>query len=147
MGNAIKAVKSALEKMKLQPPASEQAVRAASGCGGRAAPGADVPRPPPACVCNPQPAAPLSSPRLGMGCVQAKDELIEKVNEYLEQKIAFADRMLVRHACDKIQVRPGVACRAGPARCVRRRTTQRASARHRPPTAATAVPTRTATPS
>lgn len=58
MGNAIKSIKSCLEKMKLQPPQSEQA---------------------------------------------AKDMLIEKVQDYLEQKIRFADRMLVKYAIEKIQ--------------------------------------------
>ncbi|KAL4421078.1 hypothetical protein ABPG77_001373 [Micractinium sp. CCAP 211/92] len=58
MGNAIKSIKSCLEKMKLQPPPSEQ---------------------------------------------QAKDMLIEKIQDYLEQKIRFADRMLVKHAIEKIQ--------------------------------------------
>ncbi|PRW20512.1 translation initiation factor eIF-2B subunit delta isoform A [Chlorella sorokiniana] len=58
MGNAIKSIKSCLEKMKLQPPPSEQA---------------------------------------------AKDLLIEKVQDYLEQKIRFADRMLVKYAIEKIQ--------------------------------------------
>lgn len=58
MGNAIKSIKSCLEKMKLQPPPSEQ---------------------------------------------QAKDQLVEKIQDYLEQKIRFADRMLVKHAIEKIQ--------------------------------------------
>ena len=30
---------------------------------------------------------------------------MEKVGDYLEQKIGFADRMLVKHAIQKIQVR------------------------------------------
>ena len=37
-------------------------------------------------------------------CRQAKDVLIEKVQDYLEQKIRFADRMLVKYAIEKIQV-------------------------------------------
>lgn len=36
---------------------------------------------------------------------QAKEQLIEKVQDYLEQKIRFADRMLVKYAIEKIQVR------------------------------------------
>lgn len=42
-------------------------------------------------------------------CPQAKDMLIEKIQDYLEQKIRFADRMLVKHAIEKIQVGPRAA--------------------------------------
>lgn len=47
---------------------------------------------------------PLSLPSSPCIYRQAKDVLIEKVQDYLEQKIRFADRMLVKYAIEKIQV-------------------------------------------
>ena len=121
MGNAIKSIKSCLEKMKLQPPQSEQAVRRLGLEQGRvcnfAAPvlchkwaGSTALR----CISpfasltaycrkasDPFALPLLPSAYLGL---QAKDVLIEKVQDYLEQKIRFADRMLVKYAIEKIQV-------------------------------------------
>jgi hypothetical protein len=48
-----------------------------------------------------------------MYCLQAKDVLVEQLTEYLEQKIGFADRMLVKHAIAKIKVGWLAGCLCG----------------------------------
>ena len=53
---------------------------------------------------NPSPPSSLPLPLL-FPPPQAKEELVERIQDYLEQKIRFADRMLVKHAIEKIQAR------------------------------------------
>jgi hypothetical protein len=138
MGNAIKCVKAWLEKMKLQPPPSEQQVGCwvvvlvrVCVCGGlrevrarcrfllrlcagsRRQGAAFCGRVLRHSLCSAAlDCLPLASLvyRFGMlmyrrtAVPQAKDELVERISDYLEQKIRFADRMLVKHGIEKIQV-------------------------------------------